>query len=198
MQKVSKSGVKRDYKPVEVVEIFTNFKSVAHLQQDIESIYPGRRMSNNKSTGLFDQPDDGQKFNVTRHCLIAIPEGTTVEQVASQLSKNPNGVIQRVVTNNIQDVLTDGDVWAMKNRNPETNQPYATLESLKEKYETRDKEGNRYSAGQMRISVTGEIINDSLPEEFTRNFYQREYTEDLDLREKVTVEETAETSVLVS
>lgn len=188
MQKVSESGVKRVFKPVEVVEVFDNFKSVAHLQQEIETVYPGRRMSNNKSTGLFDQPDDGQTFNATRHCLIAIPDGTTVEQVASQLSKNPNGVIQRVVTNNIEDILTDGDIWAMNNTDPNTNFPYVTLDSLKEKYQTRDKDGNRYSGGQMRTTSAGEIVDDTLPEEFTRNFYQREYAEDIDLRKKVTVE----------
>lgn len=187
MEKVNETGIKKIYSPVNVEEILTGFKSVAHLSQEITSVYPGRRMNSNKSTGLFDQPDDGQKFNVTRHCLIPVPEGVTVEEVTSQLIKFPNGVIQRVVTNNIKDILTDGDVWAMNNTD-ENGNPFTTLEALRDKYETRDKEGNRYSNGVLRVSVAGELVND-LPEEYTRNFYQREFVEDLDLRVPVTVEE---------
>jgi len=195
MEKVSKTGIKRVYGLVGVVEVMSQFKPVAHVTQEITTIYPGRRMNSNRSTGLYDQPDDGQSFSSTRNALVPVKEGETKEQVEAQLSKFPEGCIQRVVTNNINDILTDGDIWAMNHDNPETGKPYFTEEDLKQKYETRDKEGNRYSAGKMRISVKGEVIDDTLPEEYTRNFYQREFKEDEDLR--VAVETTVESKATI-
>jgi hypothetical protein len=193
MEKVGKTGIKRIYGLVTVVEVLTQFKSVAHVTQEITTIYPGRRMSNNKSTGLYDQPDDGQSFTSTRNALVPIKEGETKEQVEAQLSKFPEGCIQRVVTNNIGDILTDGDIWAMNHDDPKTGRPYFTEEDLKQKYETRDKDGNRYSGGKMRVTAAGEVVNDTLVEEYTRNFYQRTFVEDEDLRvpEVVTVESKA-------
>jgi hypothetical protein len=199
MEKVTKSGVKKVYEAVKAIELLTNYKPVVHISQDIVSIYPGRRMGNDKSTGLFDQPDDGKKFTSTRHALVVVGVGTTLAQVEAQLAQFPEGVIQRVVTNDINDILTDGDRWALATINPETGEPYSTIEKLKDKYETRDTDGNRFSRGQMRVdAATGVVLNELLAEEYTRNFYQRVYTEDKDFRAPVMVVQTAEAATIVS
>ena len=189
METINESGIKKERKAVKVIAILDQFKKVAHVSQDIVTTYPTRRMNNDKSTGLFDNVADGQQFTSTRHTLIVVPDSATVANVEAQLSKFPNGVIQRVVTNNVHDILTKGDYWAMENGK-------TTLGDLEVKYETRDTEGNRYSGGEMRVTSSGELVNELLPAEYKRDFYQREFVEDQDLRAKAPVAVAAQETVL--
>jgi len=189
MQKTTESGIIRKFANVVCEKILSNFKPVAHMTQEITTIYPGRRYGNSLSTGLYAGAEEGKSFTSVRNCLVPVPEGVTVEQVTEQLKKFPDSVIQRITSNNINDVLTKNDEWAMNTINPETGQPYKTLDELKDQYETRDKEGNRFSNGAMRVSAVGELLDESLVPEYSRSFYQNSYVEDKDLREKILVEQ---------
>jgi hypothetical protein len=176
MEKINESGVKKVFGKVAVVgAIYTDFKPVAHLTQTITSIYPARQLKTDKSTGLFTTPDEGQKFESVRHCLVAVPKSATVEQVTAELAKYPEGCIQNVLSNDINDVLTSGDRYILE-------QGTRDLDFFKDKYENRDSDGNRYSRGEIRMAHTGELLREDLPMEFKRSFYQNQYVADVDKR----------------
>ena len=121
-------------------------------------------MGNEFSSALFSAPDGKEYESNPRYAVIPIPEGVTIEQVQLALQTKPESTVYSIVTNNIQDILTQGDHWAIE-------EGHSDIETLKEKYETRDKDNNKYSGGQLN---TG-----NLPREYTRRFYVDHIKEDV-------------------
>jgi len=180
MKTIKNGNVEIEIGAAEAVQIYDQYGTVCHIRQKITSRYPSVQMSNSRSTGLFKtSEDDMQEYETLRHTLVKVPEGATKEDVQAELNKY-EGVIQRVRSYNIQDVLTDGDQWALENKD-ETG---IDLDVLCDKHETQDSEGNRYSGNELRVNSDGEIVNDDLEMEFSRLFYQNEYKPDIDLRGK--------------
>lgn len=183
VKSISNGGITVDVMPAEAVQIYDQFGTVCHIRQEIKSQYPKRRMANSKSTGLFkNSEEDTEEYTNVRNTLVAVPEGLSEKEVQKELDSF-KGIIQRITSFNLQDVLTDGDQWALEN----SEETGVTIESLAERYETRDSEGNRYSDGELRVDSEGEVVNDDLDQEYTRLFYQNEYTPDEDLRSTETI-----------
>jgi hypothetical protein len=181
--------------PVEVVAIYDQFEGahVAHVKQDIVSKYPKKKFGNSLSSGLFSNGDDAEhtEYVNTRHTLIKVPsefksdDEKSLKTVQEKLDA-VNGTIQRIVSHNLEDVLTDEDRWAME-------EGHFTREDAVERYETRDSENNKYSRGQLRVTSDGEIVDDTLPAEFSRRVYQNIFSEDVDKREgKIVISSSTE------
>lgn len=179
-----RNGVIIECQPVEAVAIYDQFENshVAHVKQSIVSKYPTRRFNNRLSSGLFSA-DEGEytEFESTRHTLVKVPNTLAsaneadLLKVQSQLDQFP-GTIQRIVSHNLDDVLTEGDEWALENVDE------ITRDTLEDRYETRDSENNRYSSGKLRVSAADGVVDETLPKEFSRRVYQNMFVEDKDLR----------------
>jgi len=178
-----RNGVIIECDPVEAVAIYDQFENshVCHVKQIVRSKYPTRRYGNKLSSGLFEE-DEGNytEFESTRHTLVKVPNNLNsgneedLAQVQSQLDKFP-GTIQRIVSHNLEDILTEGDDWALR-------EGVFTRDQLEERFETRDTEGNRYSSGKLRVSVNDGVVDETLPKEYSRRVYQNQFVEDVDHR----------------
>lgn len=183
---------------VVVVNTYTNEfdgrKSVsAHLTQKRLTAYPAKRMDTGFGSGLFET-EVGKPYEQTRNTLVSVPENTDVNQVVEQLNKFADACIYRIVSNNIDDVVSDREKQAIANGLIEK-------ESLKPRYVVRDSEGNVYSnmtqdgerlegdnriIGKVVTTDEGqflEITNPNALLEFKRDIFSREFVEDIDNRE---------------
>ena len=180
---VNKNGIIIVMDACNAEAIYDQFENshVAHISQEIISKYPSRKFSNRLSTGLFEAKDDEFKeYTTKRHCLVKVPNelesGSKKDLAVVQKQLDSfKGSIQRIVSNELDDVLTEGDIWNMRENN-------VTREELAEKYETRDTDNNKYSRGELRKSTDGEVVNALLPREYSRRVYQNVFVEDLDKR----------------
>lgn len=87
----------------------SNTSDIAVLKQEITTTYPAVRTANDKVASIFGDEDfgDGQEFKTSRHTIIKCPVDSTVEAVTAKLAeKAPNGHIYRMLSSNIEDVLT--------------------------------------------------------------------------------------------
>lgn len=167
--KSNKNGINKNYNNVEAIEIYDGLgkNNSCHISQTVETVYPAARMGNEFSTGLFDSPA-GKTYTSKRYSFVPVPKGYTKEQVQERLNKFQEGCIYRILTNNLDDILTEGDMWNIRQGN-------ITREDLENKYEVQDSEGKRYACG---VENTGQ-----LPKEFKRDFYNQTSKEDIDKRE---------------
>jgi len=174
------NGINKTFNNVTAIQVLeSNGKYVCHVNQVITTIYPSSRMSNDFSSGLFDD-EEGKTYESTRHTLIKLPGELEIDAIQNQLDKFKEGNINRVLTNNINDILTDGDMWAI-------NTGKTTLEDLESKYEVQDSNGVRYAQGK---------VNDgTYPKEFKRDFYNKTYIADEDKRENIAIEDDKEADV---
>lgn len=172
-----------------VNEFNGSIRTSAHLSQTRETFYPSRRMDTGFGDGLFENAL-GDPYVQTRHTLINVPNGETVENVTAMAAKFEDSTIYRILSNNIDDVLSSKDAEAVA-------QGLTTREKLASKYVLRDSEGKVYA----RITQDGEILDDTVVGtivdgsveltvenallEYKRDIYSREYKEDVDMRVKV-------------
>jgi len=143
-------------------------ETVVHLTQEVKSIYPEKIVR--FIPGLNDD-----SFNVyvkKRHCLVFVPTGLQKKEIISKLKLN-EGHIYQIISYDLEDVITPIDYNLLKKGIP--------LYEIEDRYETKDKEGNTYSKGLMRMTCDGEILRD-IPKEYRRYDYSKEYKEDIDLR----------------
>jgi len=182
---LNRNGIIIEMGGVEAVAIYDEFENshVAHVKQTVVSKYPTKKFDSRLSSGLF-KPEEGsyKEYESTRHTLVKVPSELKSDDEASLTAVQDQlnsftGIIQRVVSHKLSDVLTEGDEWAIENVEE------VTVEALEERYETRDSDGNRYSSGKLRVSVADGVVDDILPKEFSRRVYQNSFVEDVDHRE---------------
>lgn len=180
---MSNSGVKVTKSKVEAVKVFegTGKTNAVHITQVTTKEYPSARYSNDKADGIFSNPT-GEVYTSKRHALAAVPKNTEIDAIQKQLDTMGGACIYRITSNDIDDVLTDGDRYSLGNGDLE-------VENLKDKYESKNSEGDVFS--------NGEENNDGiLPREYTRNFFSAVEKSDKDLRkpveEAIKIEETAD------
>jgi len=192
---LDRNGIKIELNKVNAVAIYDQYEKahVAHVSQDVVSKYPSKKFGSRLSPGLFEAKDaEFTEYTIKRHTLVKIPNelNSSDEKHLSVVQKQLDslkGTIQRIVSNNIKDVLTEGDEWAI-------SEGLTTLDDLKDRYETRDTAGNRYSRGDIRVSDSGEVINGLLPREYSRRVYQPKFVADMDLREGNVVDSGEQTN----
>ena len=117
----------------------------ATLKQDIVKTYPASRPGNSLSDGLFESEElggEGQAFEQIRYTIVKAPEGATAEQVDAKLSAFPTACIYAILSNDIEDVVTDEQKRAMS-----TGLTSLTIDDYKDRHEVQDREGNRYLDG---------------------------------------------------
>ena len=195
MKEIKKNSVVTKIQDITVVgdllvnEFNGSIRTSAHLSQTRETYYPSRRMDTGFGDGLFEN-SLGEPFVQTRHTLINVPNGETVENVATMAAKFEESTIYRILSNNIEDVLSSKDAEAVA-------QGLTTKENLASKYVLRDSAGNVYA----RVTQDGEILDNTVVGtivdgnidltvenallEYKRDIYSREYKEDVDLRVKI-------------
>ena len=140
----------------------------ATLKQDIKKTYPASRPGNSLSDGLFVSEElggEGQSYNQSRYTIVKAPEGATAAQVAQKLSAFPTACIYAILSNDIEDVITDEQKRAM-----ETGLTSLSLDDYKDRHEVQDKEGNHYLDGNGN-------------RQYRRWLFSQEWVEDIDNRE---------------
>lgn len=180
---LDRNGIKIDLGKVNAVAIYDQYEKshVAHVSQEVISKYPTKRFGSRLSAGLFSSSDaEFKEYTTTRHTLVKIPNelNSGDEKHLAKVQKQLDGLkgtIQRIISYNLKDVLTEGDEWAVE-------EGLTTIEDLQDRYETRDAEGSNWSGGQLRRAADGEVINALLPREYSRRVYQPTFVADLDLR----------------
>lgn len=182
INRINRNGITIVMEPCEAVAIYDNIKDrhVCHIKQRIVSKYPTRQFGSTLSTGLFDNSEgEVKEYENYRHTLVKIPSDLKPgdEKAIQDRLNQFKGTIQRIVSHDLDDVLTDGDRWAIQN-----GIEGMSREELADKYETRDSDGNRYSRGTLRVSSDGEVMDETLPAEYSRRVYQNSFVEDVDFR----------------
>ena len=198
MKQIEKNNVVLVIEDLKVEKLYTSefqgkMRTSAHISQERKVSYPSQNMGTGFGGGLFENVQS-DPYVSKRHTLIVVPEGQTEESVQEQSKKFPEATIYRVVTNNIDDVVSEREKAAIESG-------LITKESLKPKYIVRDKEGNIYSSmtvdgelleGEARkvgVVVTSEngetsieITNPNALLEYKRDIFSQVYHEDIDNR----------------
>jgi len=155
-----------------VISDFSDNYDMALLRQDVTTIYPAVGASNNKAGVLFNADDfgDGNEYTQKRYTLIKVPKGITAEKVEDQLKalrdsgKRPT--IYKILSNDIMDVLTDNQIYAIENGLGEMD-----YDDYKEKNIVRNSEE--------------EVVTDPWgATQYSEKFFQPDFKEDIDLRVK--------------
>jgi hypothetical protein len=138
----------------------------AQLRQTVTKTYPGARHKNSFSDSLFGTDEfnfgPGQSYASDRLVWMMVPEGTTVEDVQKRLK--PENRIWRILSNKVDDVMTDEQKYAIKNGDQ-------TLEHYEDKLRVRDSEGK---------DLPGEPM-------YRQYFFSNTRVEDVDLRGNRTI-----------
>lgn len=163
---MNNSQIQQTETPITVDSVSPNaFKKgvdQAQIRQTVMTIYPSTRVTNSLTSGLFNSGDfklpAGKSFESTRITWIPVPQGTTLAQVEKELSKNPKARIARVISNNLEDVLTEEQKNAVATG-------LTTLSTLEEKHLVKDASG---------IAVS--------PRQYRQNFFSKTGAPDIDKR----------------
>lgn len=101
---ITKSPVQFD----KAVESRSSKKDLVLVKQTTTSTYASARGGNDLSGSLFSQSafGEGETYTSDRYALISLPVGTTEEEVVSQLATLPNACIYRILSNDVNDVLS--------------------------------------------------------------------------------------------
>ena len=187
------SGLRKEIQSIQAIKVGQGKfgKDWAYLEQQITSFYPSKKYGNNFSISLFpeEEKENEQEYTNTRRCLIACPSGITIEKVQENLDKLEKGYIYTLISNDINDLLTDGDKYMLSQG--------LNLNDISTKYLTRDKTGKIYSRreeigfieqitladGSTKNNV---ILNSGAIPEYRRSFLSATYKEDEDFRTTVT------------
>jgi len=160
MKKQTVNGITKTFSGLTVDSIAANpYKAglfQAQIRQTVETSYPSKRVDNSMQDSLFNVEafnlPAGESYTSKRVGWIAVPEGTTPEQVQQLLNTKTNARICKKYANNVLDVLTDEQKYAIAN-----NQQ--TVEAFAERLLIRDKDGNAIA-----------------PAQYSQGFYVNDYT----------------------
>lgn len=110
------NGITRTFQPITVDEVkphtYKADKGIhsAQIRQIVETTYPAARVNNSLNEGLFNTEDfnltGGQTYQSTRVTWLDVPAGTTAEQVQTLLEAKPEARIYRIISNNVEDVMS--------------------------------------------------------------------------------------------
>lgn len=112
----------------------------AQLRQTVEKTYPAARITNDKSDNIFDLEEfdieEGETYESERVCWIPVPEGATKKSVQKRLDDIKEARIWREIADEVELVLTDGQLNAILSDDFEI-----TKEDFEERYLVRDRNG---------------------------------------------------------
>lgn len=118
------NNIKKTFAPVTVDSVSEHTQNQAkikagilnaQIRQVVTTTYPSVQIKNG---GLFDVDDygvTGQEFNSTRVTWMDVPAGMTVARLQELLAAKPNARIAAIYSNKLEDVMTDGQKYAVKN-----------------------------------------------------------------------------------
>lgn len=183
------TGLRKEIQSIQAIKVGQGKfgKDWAYLEQIITSFYPSKKYGNNFSVSLFqeEEKENEKEFTNTRRCLIACPSGITLEKVQENLDKLEKGYIYTLISNDINDLLTDGDKYMLTQG--------LSLDDISTKYLTRDKTGKVYSRRE-NIGFIEQVVqpdgttknvvhlNSGAIPEYRRSFISATYREDEDFR----------------
>lgn len=161
------SQIKKSYGKISIDSVsasqFKDHVFQAQLRQLVETTYPSKRVGNSNADMLFTTDDfnlpDGQSFSSTRVTWVDVPLNSTKASVTKVLAKYPNACIQRIISNKVEDCLTDEQKSGIK-------QGFTTLEHYEDTLRVRDNNGKDLDG----------------PAQYRQYFFKKEFVEDLDLR----------------
>lgn len=110
----------------------------AQLRQEVITSYPGGSTGNSMTENLFAAEDfgfQGSTYTSQRVTWIPVPETATEEQVKALLAAKPNARIWNCLSNNVKDVMTDEQHYAVTSGQQ-------TLDFFEDKLRIRDTNGN--------------------------------------------------------
>lgn len=109
------------YGPLRVIEVrkhtFRDDVAQAELRQTVVRHYPGARPNNSNTDSLYEISDFGftsQDFENERVVWINIPLDKTEQDVKKQLEKFPEATIYRILADNVEQVLSEEQLFAIK------------------------------------------------------------------------------------
>jgi len=152
--------IKKEFSAITVDHVephtFKPEQSQAQIRQVVTTTYPSQVVGNSATDSLFDIKEfklkDGQSFSSKRVAWIPVPNGTSVEQVKKILSTLPRARIYRMISNELDDVLTEEQKQAH-------GSGLVDLETLENGRRVCDSNGDPVS-----------------PEQFFQNFFTKDYT----------------------
>lgn len=163
------SGIKVQFGPIEVDHVEKNeYKKdqyQAQIRQEVTKIYPAGKLGNSNADLLFasdvEEAGDGQEYTSTRVTWLPLAKKRSEKQIKEQLSKFPKANIWRIISDNVEDVLT------------EEQQVAADLD----RYENIDMDF--YEEKFLVRGANGEELDD---EQYSQNFFSKDGKKDSDRR----------------
>ena len=88
---------------------FDKSKQIAVLKQEFQTTYPARGNANNLTDDIFGKGEigDDRVETQTRHTIYNIPKKMDAEGLLKAMEKFPKATIYRILSTDIDDVLTD-------------------------------------------------------------------------------------------
>lgn len=143
----------------------------AQLRQPITKVYPSVKIGNSNSDSLFGAESfklaDGKTYESTRVTWINVPEGETVKSVQAKIDGLKEACIYRMISNDVFDVLHDGQKQAIE-------AGIRSVDQFMDSLLVRDREGNELEGTP----------------QYSQSFFKMSFTEDLDMRVSVNANQT--------
>ena len=210
--KTQRGLIPASYSPIEVVAVrehsFRDDVDQAEIRQTITKHYPGARPYSSNIDPLFNISDfdfDATDHDNVRVCWLNVPKGKTKQDVEKQLASYPEATIYRILADEVELVLSEEQLHAIKDPEFDYTLPQAKMGHV---VIGIDEESGEF----MAVSSAGEFMNDAVETDengkctkilkekklqFISKGFSLEWCDDTDLREKVTrvsVEQSAESA----
>jgi hypothetical protein len=140
-----KNGIKTVFGQITVDSVEKNqYKKgqyQAQIRQQVTKIYPAGGLGNSNSDLLFEEDaenmEGGSEYTSTRVTWLPFTEKRSVKEVQAQLKKFKNANIYRIISDDVEHVLTDEQITAA-----ELDKYDIDMDDYKESYLIRDSDGN--------------------------------------------------------
>jgi hypothetical protein len=91
----------------------------AQIRQTVTKIYPGGGIGNSNADLLFeddaDETPDGQSFESIRVTWLPLAKERSVSDIQKQLRKSPDANIWKIISDDVEDILTEEQLVAAEN-----------------------------------------------------------------------------------
>lgn len=188
------------YGPIRVVDVrehtFREDVAQAELRQTVIRHYPSARPSNSLIDDLFELQEFGFEsadFENERVCWINIPLGATKQQVEEKLAKFPEAVIYRILADNVEEVLSAEQLFAIKSDQYDYTMDQATKAHIimlvgDDGVARPVAASGEVLTGSVELDENGRIAQILEPDanfQYASKGFSLQYKEDVDLREVV-------------
>lgn len=169
MNKFEVNGITYSFGKITVDSVTENpFKEgqyQAQIRQVVTRTYPGGSIGNSKADLLFEddveEQGEGPSFEQTRVTWLPLAKERSVRDIQNQLKKSPNANIWKIISDDVEDILTEEQLVAAENDKYDG----VDMDFYEEKFLIRGKDGEE-------LDTVG----------YQQYFFSKKFKKDVDMR----------------